>query len=630
MLTAPGITVADFTQSQLAIAVADQIIGAATLGSNLSYDSASQTINSVNTGGTLTSLALVLPSSILTVSGSPATGSAATISAALASAAANLFLASPSGASGSLSLRAIAAVDVPNLSAAKITSGTMSASVGGTGATIIGNTLAVTGTTLDVAGANVTGINAANIATGTLAAARGGTGVSNTGTITLGGNLVTSGAFNATLTLTALTNVTLPTTGTLCVTTGSASIVTVGTIATGTWQGSLVTGTYGGTGVNNGANTITLGGSLVTSGANALTLTTTGATNVTLPTSGTLSTTTGTVTSVGITGSTFLFVNSPITSSGSIGISVQPTASISLASITATGSSTLAATALTGLLSGGTINTGAITSSALTSGVMTMATTSGLLRDATGLVMVPSVSLTLTGGSTDPTFAATATATNLVPLFRATNSSGVSCEIGKFGSTRGTVGAITSIDGYIYNTSGSFVIAATVGPIKFAVGGGTPLVAAISSAGLLAIGVAAVLKGSISLAGNISGNVGIQPAAAAGTHTITLPTLTGNNGTVPVTDGTGIWTMGRAGLFASATLDFPSILAGLTADLTITVTGAAVNDPISPGWPAGLDANFDWVMFVSSANTVTVRARNMLAIAGDPASATYGALVAKA
>jgi len=51
--------------------------------------------------------------------------------------------------------------------------------------------------------------------TGTLAPSRGGTGVSNTGTITLGGNLVTSGAFDLTLTLTNNTNVTLPITGTL-------------------------------------------------------------------------------------------------------------------------------------------------------------------------------------------------------------------------------------------------------------------------------------------------------------------------------------------------------------------------------------------------------------------------------
>lgn len=46
--------------------------------------------------------------------------------------------------------------------------------------------------------------------------------------------------------------------------------------------------TNGGTGVDNGSNTITLAGNLTTSGANSLTLTTTGATNVTFPTSGTL------------------------------------------------------------------------------------------------------------------------------------------------------------------------------------------------------------------------------------------------------------------------------------------------------------------------------------------------------
>jgi hypothetical protein len=69
---------------------------------------------------------------------------------------------------------------------------------------------------------------------------------------------------------------------------GSASITTLGTIATGTWNGGIITGQYGGTGVNNGARTITLGGNLTTSGAFATILTVTGATNVTLPTTGTL------------------------------------------------------------------------------------------------------------------------------------------------------------------------------------------------------------------------------------------------------------------------------------------------------------------------------------------------------
>ena len=65
-------------------------------------------------------------------------------------------------------------------------------------------------------------------------------------------------------------------------------IATVGTITAGTWHGTVVSGLYGGTGTNNGSNTITLGNNLTTSGNFALTLTQTGTTNVTLPTSGTL------------------------------------------------------------------------------------------------------------------------------------------------------------------------------------------------------------------------------------------------------------------------------------------------------------------------------------------------------
>jgi hypothetical protein len=154
-----------------------------------------------------------------------------------------------------------------------------------------------------------------------IAGTYGGTGVNNgANTITVGGNVNTTGAFNTaganalTLTTTADTNVTLPTSGTLVnsgVTTLS-SLASIGTITTGTWNGSVITGTYGGTGVNNGANTITVGGNVnttgavttggalttagtlttagafTTAGANALTLTTTADTNITLPTSGTL------------------------------------------------------------------------------------------------------------------------------------------------------------------------------------------------------------------------------------------------------------------------------------------------------------------------------------------------------
>jgi hypothetical protein len=77
---------------------------------------------------------------------------------------------------------------------------------------------------------------------------------------------------------------------------GQSSITTLGTITTGTWQGSVVGPTYGGTGVNNGSKTITLGGNFTHSGAHTLTLTTTANTSITLPTTGTVATLAGTET----------------------------------------------------------------------------------------------------------------------------------------------------------------------------------------------------------------------------------------------------------------------------------------------------------------------------------------------
>lgn len=66
------------------------------------------------------------------------------------------------------------------------------------------------------------------------------------------------------------------------------NITTVGTISSGTWQGGVIGGTYGGTGVNNGASTITIGGSVTFSGAFTFTGTLSNTTSVTFPTSGTL------------------------------------------------------------------------------------------------------------------------------------------------------------------------------------------------------------------------------------------------------------------------------------------------------------------------------------------------------
>jgi hypothetical protein len=86
---------------------------------------------------------------------------------------------------------------------------------------------------------------------------------------------------------------------------GQATITTLGTIATGTWQGSVVAGQYGGTGVANTGKTITVGGNFATSGAHTTTLTTTANTTLTLPVTGTLATLAGseTLSNKTITGS---------------------------------------------------------------------------------------------------------------------------------------------------------------------------------------------------------------------------------------------------------------------------------------------------------------------------------------
>lgn len=69
------------------------------------------------------------------------------------------------------------------------------------------------------------------------------------------------------------------------------NITTLGTISSGIWNGSVIVGTYGGTGVNNGSSTIAVGGNTTFSGAYTFTGTLTGNTSVTFPTSGTLATT---------------------------------------------------------------------------------------------------------------------------------------------------------------------------------------------------------------------------------------------------------------------------------------------------------------------------------------------------
>ena len=84
------------------------------------------------------------------------------------------------------------------------------------------------------------------------------------------------------------------------------------------------------------------------------------------------------------------------------------------------------------------------------------------------------------------------------------------------------------------------------------------------------------------------------------------------------------------GLTGSATLNFPSTTTLLSADLTITVTGAADGDVVSLGVPnAAVNANTSYSAWVSAANTVTVRFNNYSSGTVDPASALFKVFVTK-
>jgi hypothetical protein len=107
---------------------------------------------------------------------------------------------------------------------------------------------------------------------------------------------------------------------------------------------------------------------------------------------------------------------------------------------------------------------------------------------------------------------------------------------------------------------------------------------------------------------------------------ITSPT---NNQVLAYTASTDIWenktfeTVGNIKT-GSATLDFGNTSAQNSADLTITVTGAASGDVVSLGVPnASVNANTCFTAWVSATDTVTVRFNNYSSGAIDPASGTF-------
>jgi hypothetical protein len=203
---------------------------------------------------------------------------------------------------------AVSGLTSANLSAtAGITNGQLANSqlILGTTTTVLG------GTYTNISGfASVTSTNFVGDLTGNASTAT--TAVSASSAITATTALTALNAITANSALTANTATTLTTPQTIFgyPFDGSAAI------------SGILSPTYGGTGINNGNKTITLGGNLVTSGNYSTTINTTGTTNITLPTSGTMATLAGTET---LTNKTF--VNSSLTGTLTLGGTTFPSSS---------------------------------------------------------------------------------------------------------------------------------------------------------------------------------------------------------------------------------------------------------------------------------------------------------------
>lgn len=292
---------------------------------------------------------------------------------------------------------------------------------------------------------------------------------------------------------------------------GQASITTLGTITSGTWNGALLSPIYGGTGVNNGASTLTLAANLATSGAFAATFTMTGATNVTFPTTGTLATTTGSIT-------------------------------------TATN------------LAGGTANDIPYQTAAGTTSFITETANGVLVYSGAG---VPSSSTTLPSGLTIPS----ATLTGPATLISYVNNTQY-VEIGTITNAAfidfhsDDSGVVVDYDARIISVGGT---TGTDGQATLSF-----IAASFGFNSQVASGSAGGLRGGFILNGNTSGSVSIRPQVVAGTYNYNLPITSGSAGDIQLSGGGGsapmTWLTPGAGI--ATFLATPS-----SANLAAAVTG---------------------------------------------------------
>lgn len=132
---------------------------------------------------------------------------------------------------------------------------------------------------------------------------------------------------------------------------------------------------------------------------------------------------------------------------------------------------------------------------------------------------------------------------------------------------------------------------------------------------------------------HIGGQTTSNPAMFFATGSLLTTTVNGavewNAGQMYATNATNRYKVGYF-LTGSATLNFPSTLTAAVSDLTLTVTGASLNDVVDVGVPNGaITATATFFAWVSATDVVTVRFSHNSVGSEDPASGTFKVTVNK-